>query len=230
MQVSDKKIWILEDSLESRTVFEEILELRYGIKCFENLLSFDAYWQAAAYRPDLVMADLRLPDGNFLNYIQTQLQQKRDFPPFIVISSVDDLDIMRAAFKYGALDYLVKPFKKSELLVKIEHLLKKNIKWGNDLADVVTIDPIRMLIKKKDGAPVKLTAKELQIFAMIYESENRQASRADLFKKIWQVQPVSEKTLDVHISNLRQKVIDIGLDISFISPCIYRVIPLHERV
>jgi len=242
MQKSSKKIWILEDNLESLQIFEEILELRFSLQCFDTLLSLESHWLSLLEGDqsipdlgvaDLIIADLRLPDGNFLNFIKAQAERKRRFPPFIVISSVDDLDIMRATYKQGALDYLVKPFKKMELLVKIEHLLEVTTKQTPHLEGDVTIDPIRMVVKKSDGALVKLTAKELQIFTLLYESlyesKDKKVSRTDLFQKIWDVLPHSEKTLDVHISNLRQKISRLGLDISYVSPESYRVIPLQER-
>jgi two-component system OmpR family response regulator len=228
MQVSDKKIWILEDSFESRQIFEEILELRFGIKCFENLLSFESHWLGSSDSPDLVIVDLRLPDGNFLNFIKSQSALKRVFPPFIVISSVDDLDIMRAAFQYGALDYLVKPFRKTEILVKIERLLKSTHPQKHDFEETVTIDPIRMLVKKEGSDSVKLTTKELQIFTLLYESKEKKVSRTDLFRSIWEVLPSSEKTLDVHISNIRQKVNKLGLEICYTSPETYMVLPLRN--
>jgi DNA-binding response OmpR family regulator len=216
----------LEDSFESRQVFEEILELRFAIQSFENLCSFEAHWQSSVEKPDLVIADLRLPDGNFLNFIRNQTAKKRVFPAFIVISSVDDVDIIRASFDHGALDYLVKPIKKTELLVKIERLLKTDLPPEHDSEEKIEIDPIRMIVKKSEGPQIKLTAKELKIFTLIYESEGNRTSRAYLFEKVWGEIPNSEKTLDVHLSNLRQKIIELGLEISFLAPETYAILPI----
>lgn len=221
-------IWILEDDEGSRFVYNEMLGLHYGLRIFETARSFLSALENAddRPRPDLIIADLRLPDESFVNLLSDP--QTKDLLAkhrFLVVSSVDDIDILRFCFREGALDYITKPFGKSELVVKVERLLNGE----KQLEVLCEIDPITMSIEAKDGSRVSLTAKEFQILTMLNEEEAHFVTRDMLVSRIWNRIMVNTKTIDIHIFNLRRKLQQAGFSIEFQSPNRY-VLSSQKRV
>lgn len=207
--VVDKAIWILEDDKGCQFVYEQTLDHRYKTRYFERIDEFSkalkaSFAQGKEHLPKLIIADLMLSDGNFLSYLTDGEQDIFDIP-FIIVSSVDDIDALRFCFKEGALDYLTKPFKKNELLVKIENVLSGVNRPVQEAPEGVNKSV------NLDGVEVtSLTAKQKQLLTLFLDSEDRSVSRTDILEKVWQDTSVHPKTVDVHLYNLRRKVNEFG--------------------
>lgn len=205
--LSDKEIWVLEDDKGCLFVYEQTLDHRYVTKYFETLDSFSKALELVsreeAAGPALVIADLMLSDGNFLNFLTNSENTKLITMPFIVVSSIDDIDALRFCFKEGALDYLTKPFKKNELLVKIENVLSGSSRPR----------PVEGASKSIDIGGVQitnLTSKQIQLLNLFLKSEDRSISRQDILERVWGDTTVHPKTVDVHLYNLRRKLHGYG--------------------
>ena len=215
---SNKLIWILEDDEGSKFVYQEILEYRHRIKFFSHIEEFDKSAQSPyeENKPDLLIADLRLTDGNFLTYLHRRVKNNSPLNiQFIVVSSLDDLDVLRKCFEYGALDYLTKPFTKNELIIKVERFFSQSEKSPLPQSDSFIINPNNFTVTLDQQTFVHLTSKELQILTYLNRSINKIATRDELQKKIWDQVSVTNKTLDVHIFHLRKKLSPLGLKIEF---------------
>ena len=207
--VVDKAIWVLEDDKGCQFVYEQTLDHRYKTRYFERIDEFSkelraCYQKGKEHLPKLIVADLMLSDGNFLTYLTDGEKEIFDIP-FIIVSSVDDIDALRFCFKEGALDYLTKPFKKNELLVKIENVLsgsfKKQTQTSEGVNKSVNLDGVEV---------ISLTAKQKQLLSLFLASDDRSISRNDILEKVWQDTSVHPKTVDVHLYNLRRKVNEYG--------------------
>lgn len=212
-------IWVLEDDEGSRFVYEEILGLRYRLRQFGRLDEFLKALETVEEvdRPELIVADLRLPDDSFvtaLNKDGNRALLARQ--PFLVVSSVDDIDILRLCFKEGALDYVTKPFGKNELIVKIERALSQGTK--DELVDGCKIDPIAMTVTDVAGNSVSLTSKEFQILSLLRSEAKQTATREAIISRVWNRVMANTKTVDIHIFNLRRKLSAVGLGIDFRPP------------
>jgi len=226
-----KHIWIVEDDSESRMIFQEILELRYSLEVFESLrelrLALTEAKRGARVGPDLILADLRLGDGNFLEFLGIEETATLLTCPFIVISSYDDVDILRACFDEGAMDYLTKPFAKAELIVKIERILRAAGKAEPEPGPErgswpgIRFDPEILSVGRDGQSPVQLTARELRIFWILYRARGELVSRQQIKEQVWPNALVSGKTLDVHIFNLRAKLRGVSIGIRFMPPDFY---------
>jgi DNA-binding response OmpR family regulator len=207
--VVDKAIWVLEDDKGCRFVYEQTLDHRYETRYFERIDEFSkelraCYEKGQEYLPKLIVADLMLSDGNFLTYLTDGEKEIFDIP-FIIVSSVDDIDALRFCFKEGALDYLTKPFKKNELLVKIENVLSGSLRQQPQTSEGVNKS------LNLDGVEVtSLTAKQKQLLNLFLASDDRSVSRNDILENVWQDTSVHPKTVDVHLYNLRRKVNEYG--------------------
>lgn len=207
--VTDKSIWILEDDKGCQFVYEQTLDHRYETKYFDRIEDFAAALKELTKTdktklPKMIVADLMLSDGNFLTFL-TDSEKEVFNIPFIIVSSVDDIDALRFCFKEGALDYLTKPFKKNELLVKIENILS-----GVNRPRPTSEDGLTKTLNL-DGQEVKgLTTKQMQLLSLFLNSEDRSVTRHDILQQVWRDTNVHPKTVDVHLYNLRRKVHDYG--------------------
>ncbi|MEK6704514.1 MAG: response regulator transcription factor [Bdellovibrionota bacterium] len=218
-----KLIWILEDDPSAIFVYEEILQVRYQIKTFRTLQEFSHALSSSDKLPDLLIADLKLSDDHFLRFLsQDPGKVKLRTIPFIVVSSSEDLDLVRDCFRHGASDYLTKPFSKVELIAKVENLLKerhcpqKNEPTGFD--EYLKLDPIHLKAETEKFGCIQLTTKEMQIINLLQKAKGSPVVRSIIFKEVWDDISVGSKTLDVHISNLRRKLLNLSFDIAYVAP------------
>jgi DNA-binding response OmpR family regulator len=104
---------------------------------------------------------------------------------------------MRYCFQVGAVDFLLSPINKNELILRIERFLKGRTIEYMGKPYLENVNPELM---------AKLTAKELKIFNYFIRFPHRSHHRDDLMKEVWKDVYVHPKTLDVHIYNLRKKI------------------------
>ena len=199
-------IWILEDDKSARFVYDEVLKHRYTITYFKDLASLEKVLENIQDLPRLLIADITLPDGCFLHFIASSPKIVQVDIPFVVVSSLDDVDALRFCFDEGALDYITKPFKKSELIVKIERAIL-NSEEKKKLSG-----PKNMAIFKPIFS--ELTAKENAILSLFKESTSGEVTRDEIVTTVWENLKVHPKTLDVHLYNLRRKLQAHGLKIA----------------
>ncbi|MCB9061115.1 MAG: response regulator transcription factor [Halobacteriovoraceae bacterium] len=201
-----QNVWILEDEDECRFVYEKILSIRYEITFFDTVEEFSSQISKVENDeikpPELVIADLLLKDGNFINYLTEAKSEAILGIPFIIVSSIDDIDALRFCFTEGALDYLTKPFKKNEILVKIENILSgKN-------RPIIDAGPRTLTL---DGQKIEnLTSKQIQMLSLFLSAPARMINRSDILTKVWGDTTVHPKTVDVHLYNLRRKLHPYG--------------------
>lgn len=200
---TNKEIWILEDDKGCQFVYEQTLDHRYKTRYFTRISDFQETLATVDIHPSLIIADLMLDDGNFMTYLNDSKDQRLMVIPFIIVSSLDDIDALRFCFMEGALDYLTKPFKKNELIVKIENIFSGAIKKASLQTSHKSME--------LDGKEVEnLTSKQKQLLSLFLNSPDRVVSRDDILDHVWGSTSVHPKTVDVHLYNLRRKLHDLG--------------------
>ena len=109
------------------------------------------------------------------------------FTPFLVISSVQDLDAIRFCFDNGVTDYLVKPVVKNEVLIKVENAL---VGRGNAILGMERRE------LSLDGVKIdNLTSKQIQVLSLFLNSPSRVVNRTDILDKVWGNTTVHPKTI-----------------------------------
>lgn len=199
-----KKIWILEDSESEIEIYRYILSDAYELRLFDSLDPFKQAWMASsvAESPQLVIADLRLKgNDDFAVFLQDEKDRQLMRSPFIVTSSIDDYGTMEHCFSAGASDYLVKPFSKNALLVKVNRAIDQRPSLSNF---------------SEFGDDLRYTLKERLILEEFLKSSGRRVNRRQLVERVWPGVKVESKTLDVHLCNLRRKMAQIHYSIDLV--------------
>ena len=153
---------------------------------------------------DLVLLDIMLPgaDGyDVMEYI-------RPFKvPVIFISAKHEVKDRVRGLKLGAGDYLIKPFDVTELLARVEAVLRRYNKTDKVimLGDVEIDMEARRVTRS--GSPVSLTSKEFDLMLLFVENRNVALFRENLYERVWDDEYfANSRTLDLHVQRLRKKL------------------------
>lgn len=208
--MSAKSIWILEDDQQMQAIYEDMLSRSYKLTLFSNLQEF-RHGLDHLPAPDMMILDLMCPDGS-LHTLFEELAPKLKETPFLIVSGLDEQDAIRNSFHVGALDFISKPFSKAELQVKIDIFLNRLTHQHQGIA-AVKLDPLSMTLHTRSERSSELTAKEYRILSLFLQAPEQIVPRKHLVMTLWKDINVSEKTLDVHLSNIRRKIASLGLTI-----------------
>lgn len=213
-----KSIWILEDDGGSRFVYQEILGSRYHLSFFESISALRSGLSVRKSEAfDLLIADLKLPDQTFLEFLDSSGIDKKRISPFLVVSSHDDIELLRDCFSKGAVDYLTKPYGRAELLYKVEKVLSRRDR-SSEIEEELAVDSTSLTVRRGGAQSEPLTSKEFQIISALCQAPQRAMSREDLIFAVWGGVTVTPKAFDVHLFNLRKKVKSLGVEIVYCSP------------
>jgi two-component system, OmpR family, alkaline phosphatase synthesis response regulator PhoP len=158
---------------------------------------------------DLILLDVMLPGGNGFDVCRA-IRQRGVQTPILMLTARGQVVDRVVGLKLGADDYLVKPFDMSELLARVEALLRRkptrtSTREGFRFGDV-TID-VRRAEVTKGGRPVDLSAREFKLLRYFVEHQGATISREELLNEVWGYNAMpSTRTVDVHIAWLRQKL------------------------
>ena len=170
---------------------------------------------ARQHRPDIIVLDLMLPDTDGYRVLRT-LRDDGDLTPVLVLTALgEEADKVRG-FRFGADDYVTKPFGLMELLARIDALLRRATRPNGDARSVapespsgfgdVRVDLARHTVTRR-GAAVALRPKEYDLLVALLRRNGQVATRIELLKEVWGYDDsVMSRTVDTHIAELRRKL------------------------
>ena len=161
---------------------------------------------------DLMILDVMLPGKNGFDVCRELRQQKCDIPILMLTAKSQVVDRV-VGLKLGADDYLAKPFDPAELLARIEAVLRRSRKTSVSTASRYQFGNVSVDFEQaqvsKNGEPVSLAGKELQLLRYLIEHRGKVVPREQILESVWQYQAgVESRTVDVHVAWLRQKLED----------------------
>ncbi len=164
---------------------------------------------ALQHRPDLVVLDRRLPDGDGLEVLR-DLRARGDRTAVIVLSARGTTDDRVHGLEHGADDYLGKPFHLRELLARIRAVLQRRSEAPSPAATIafgeVTLDVGARLLRR-GGEVVELARMEFELLLYLARQPGRTVSRNELLDRVWGHDRFpSTRTIDYHVLALRKKV------------------------
>lgn len=200
------RILVVDDERAIRRFLVTALNAR-GYEVFEATTAAEALAGVVAHRPDCLLLDLGLPDGDGLDVIR-RLREWTALP--IVVLSVREQEQDKiAALDGGADDYLVKPFGVGELLARLRVCLRRAAPRGSDpLFSVghLRVDLARRLVSVQ-GQEVQLTPTEYDLLRVLVLNAGRVMTHRQVLRTVWGPSYEGEThLLRVNVSNLRRKL------------------------
>lgn len=205
-------------------VIEDNENLAYGlcnnleIEGYQTLLAQDgnqALLQLRRRRVDLVILDLMLPELDGFQVLRRMREMGNRTPVLILSARGEELDKVRG-FRFGADQYVTKPFSVLELMARVESLLKRDKTTMPEPPPVderlhfgtISINRGAREVTKS-GRTIALAPKEYDLLLALFDRNGAVAGRLDLIQEVWGYSgEVLTRTVDTHIGELRRKLED----------------------
>jgi DNA-binding response OmpR family regulator len=208
----EKTVVIVDDEQDIVELVSHHLKREgFLVKEFSRGREFFAYLESII--PDLLILDIMLPgiDGLEICKILKNKQKTANIPIIMLTAKAAEADVV-VGLELGADDYVVKPFSPRELVARVKSVFRRLSISEND-EEVVKIGPLSVNPDKYEvtveGKSVDLTTTEFKILEALTERRGSVFSRDQLLKKkrLWgDDKLVYDRTIDVHIKNLREKL------------------------
>ena len=198
-------VLIVEDDFSTRKLMSVVLKNGgyfpiAAENCAEALSLFDSK------KPDLIIADIMLPDMSGFRLTEAIRKKDADVPIIIVTAKQSPSD-KHYGFMVGADDYMTKPVDEEEMLLRIKALLRRaksaseqKIKAGN-----IELDYSSMTVTS-GGEDLGLTQKEFLLLFKLLSYKGKIFTRNELMEDVWGTSDKDDHTLNVHINRIREKL------------------------
>jgi two-component system alkaline phosphatase synthesis response regulator PhoP len=202
-----KTILVADDKANIRNLVREYLEAE-GFRVVIAANGREALYAARQEKPDLILLDIMMPEMSGYDFLKTY-RAERETPIILLTAKLDETDKV-LGLELGADDYVTKPFGMKELVARIHAVLRRA---GRPLAeaDVLSVGEIRLDREAHTvhvtGHPTNLTPSEFDLLFILMSAPERVFSRSELLHKLQGTDFDNvERTIDVHIRNLRTKI------------------------
>lgn len=206
MSESEVRVLVIDDEASIRRFLRTALTT-HGYRVSEAATARDGLNRVVDDRPDVIILDLGLPDGDGVEVTQ-RVREWSQTP--IIILSVREAETQKvAALDAGADDYLTKPFGLSELLARMRVVMRRQVRGSEGpvvRTGSLTVDLARHIIRI-DDALVNLTPTEYALLRVLALHAGQVLTHNQLLREVWGMGYESElHMLRVNISNLRRKL------------------------
>ncbi len=202
-----KTILVADDKANVRNLVREYLEAD-GFRVVIAANGREALYAARAEKPDLILLDIMMPEMSGYDFLKTY-RKEHETPVILLTAKLDETDKV-LGLELGADDYVTKPFGMKELVARIHAVLRRA---GGTVktAEVLAMGEIRLdresRTVKVTGRPVTLTPSEFDLLSLLISTPGRVFPRSEILLKLQGTTFEGvERTIDVHIRNLRTKI------------------------
>ena len=202
------KVLLIEDERQIRRFVRVALE-EEGCQVIEAGTMAEGLALAGAERPDLIVLDLGLPDGNGVDLIR-DVRGWTDTPIVILSARAQENDKIDA-LDAGGDDYLTKPFSVGELRARVRALLRRQGRNAPDASPVIRFGEIEVDLSLRtvlrDGVPIHLTRTEYRLLSALLGHPGKVLTQRSLLRDIWGPTFIeSSHYLRVYVGHLRHKL------------------------
>ncbi len=202
-----KTIMVVDDEERIRTLVRAYLE-REGFRVVTVGNGRDALYLARHEKPDLIVLDIMMPEMDGYEFMN-QHRKERATPIILLTARVEDTDKI-LGLELGADDYVTKPFSPRELVARVRAVLRRS---GQTAPTVDALHVLDVTLNRGEhtvqvgNRPVDLTPSEFDLLATLMSAPGRVFSRLELLDRVQGTAYEGyERTIDVHIKNLRAKI------------------------
>lgn len=203
-----KTILVVDDTASVVRLLREYLS-EHGYRIVSATDGREALYVARHEKPDLVLLDIMMPEMDGFEFMKN-FRKERDTPVIMLTARLEETDKV-IGLELGADDYVTKPFGMSELVARIRAVMRRYAQQGEVTPDIlrvgdVVVDKTTRVVKVKEQS-VDLTPSEFEILTVLMGAVGRVYSRSELLDSLRQdAFERVERTIDVHIRNLRSKI------------------------
>lgn len=202
------KILVVDDDYKTVDLINLYLE-NEGYQVISAYDGHSALRLARRHRPDLIVLDLMLPHMDGLDICQT-LRAETDVPMIMLTARTTEEDKLMG-LEIGADDYITKPFSPRELVARIKVVLRRTSSQSREQVQPKKIGPLVIDYEKYQvtlqDEPVNLTPREFRLISTLASHPGRVFSRQELLEQAFGMDYTGlERTVDVHMMNLRKKI------------------------
>ncbi|EEM16871.1 Sensor histidine kinase [Bacillus pseudomycoides DSM 12442] len=207
----ERNILIIDDDKEIVELLAVYLR-NEGYSIYKAYDGDEALHMLSLYQIDLMILDIMMPKRNGLEVCQ-QVREENTVPILMLSAKAEDMDKILGLMT-GADDYMIKPFNPLELIARVKALLRRSsFQQVTSLNDdgIIRIRSVEIHkhnhTVKVNGEYIKLTSIEFDILYLLASNTGRVFSSEEIFERVWNEDGYgSNKTVMVHISNLREKL------------------------
>ena len=206
------RVLVIEDDAEvARYLVKGLKESGYVVDHAPT--GTDGLVMAMGETYDVLVVDRMLPGVDGLVLIET-LRKSGNHTPVMILSALGDVDQRVRGLRAGGDDYLTKPFSFTELLARVEALLRRGTGGGRET--VLRVGDLEMDLLahtvRRGGRPIDLQPREFRLLEFMMRHAGHVVTRTMLLEGVWDYHfDPQTNVIDVHISRLRQKI-DKGFD------------------
>jgi len=215
------RILIIEDDNQVASFIRKgLIESGWNVDVADN--GKDGLFLAATERYDALIVDRMLPGVDGLTVIRT-LRASENKTPALVLSALGEVDDRVQGLKAGGDDYLVKPFAFSELVARLEALVRRSRSAGEAPVTVLEVGDLKMDLLRREvyrsGRKIELQPREFQLLEFLMRHAGQVVTRTMLLEGVWNYHfDPQTNVIDVHVSRLRAKI-----DRDFPTPLLHTV-------
>ena len=212
--MNNRNVLLIEDNLELQTLIGNFLkDYNYICSIYSDPLEALKEFEENHFKYSIVILDLGLPKMDGFDLFK-KLKEIKNIP-IIISTARDDIGNKIYGFELGADDYLSKPYEPRELVLRIDATLKR---YEDD--DEIKINDLIIDLKKNcvflEDHEIEFTKIESEIFFMFVDNINKVVSREDIINQTSLKEDTKNRTIDMHISNIRFKIGDDSKESKYI--------------
>ena len=209
-----QKILLIEDDLDMQTLIcDYLINYDFEVVAFEKPKEALEHLEKESNSYALVILDLMLPQMDGFDVCKRI--RKISSIPIIISSARGELSDKILGFDLGADDYLAKPYEPRELVLRVNSILRRTASSVKHIGDFEVDEDKREI--KVEGLFVELTKIEYEILYFLIQNPNKVVSRESIANSVVGIEYNSkDRTIDMHISNIRQKIGDDSKDPKYI--------------
>jgi len=224
------KVLIIEDDVDIRELISFFME-KQGYEVFEASDGMTGLKLVKTYHPHIIILDLMLPllDGINLAQMVKKSPDKYGNPKIIMLTAKTDIEDVLEGLEVGADDYMKKPFDPRELVLRIKKLVNREEKAVTKqyIFKNIIVDTDKHLVLE-DNIEIPMSKKEYDFLLLLIKNKGLVLTRDKILDQVWQSNYYTgDRTVDMYISKIRDKVKSISKNIKTIKGVGYK---LEEKI
>jgi DNA-binding response OmpR family regulator len=207
VQGTTRRILLVDDEPSIQKMLTHALE-REGFQVHAVGDGEAALEAIGTYEPHLIILDIMLPKIDGTEVIR-RVRSQSDVPVIMLTAKDDEIDRV-VGLELGADDYVTKPFAVRELVARVRAIMRRVLVPTGQRQDELSYDGLTIHLPSRrvavDGQDVDLTYTEFELLVTLASNPGRVFSRSTLLTRVWGDEFRDERTVDVHIRHLREKI------------------------